>query len=759
MVSLLINLAILTTFLSPDNIDPSGNLNGTIFEKNSPLTLPGVHVTILEKDLTVSSSKEGIYKFQNISPGIYSVRFSFVGFKTKTVTDVVVSSNRPTTLNIEMQQQRYKADDIVVTSGYFQRNEDGNISKTSLNAEEIRRSPGAGQELTRVITATPGVASDGDMSQDIMVRGGSPRENSYYIDNIFIPGIQHFEEMDGASRGPIGIVNTDLVSNLDFYTGGFSPKYGGRMSSVLDISYKNPNREKKQGNLSMSLVGFGANFETPIMEGKGSWLISARRSYLDLLSDAIDIGGSPRYGDIHSKGIYDINAYNRLTFLYIMGDSQFFYPFEDAIEDGFLSTPTYYNRQNTVGINWRRLSGNSYFSNTAISYSMRSQSFKREFVDDESVEMSFDNRHDYLSIKHISNWKISGQVSAEAGAEALYEKGNFDYYYNPLINDANVVRPEFSRDLTINQATAGIFANITIKPHQILTLNAGARTDYNSVNRNVVISPRSSVQLRLSNRLHIDAFLGLYRQNLPLFLTSQQEAFRDLRDPYSIHSIAGIEYLLGEATQLRIEYFNKQYRNMPIQEENYSDGLPHFVFETQNFYDELTDSGKAFAQGIEFSLQRKLKNGIYGGGNVSLFRSRYKGHSGQWHNRDYDVKTLISIIGGYRVNQKWEFSARWSFIGNRPFTPLDLENSELQNQTIRQHSRYNSERLPAFHSLYIRGDRRFFTSSLSIVTFFELWNSYNRQNIESIYWDRNRQKPNEESYFNIMPVAGFTLKF
>lgn len=738
---------------------PTGNLSGKIIDQSTQQTIPGANVVIRELDRGTSSNADGAFTFENIPAGIYTIEISFVGYRTRTLTDIVVRGNRTTSIEPELREQVVEGDEVTVSAGYFHRSDTETVSSRSLTAEEIRRSPGGGQELARVISTTPGVVTTGETSQDLMVRGGSPRENAFYIDNIYLPGIQHFEELDGSSNGPIGLINTELVDQLDFYAGGFSASYGGKMSSVGNIKYREASRERRQATIDMSLAGFGGSLETPVADGSGSWLVSLRRSYLDLIAGAINAGGAPRYGDVQAKGVYDLNDSNKLTFLQIYGDSRFSVELDDALEYGLLSRPIFENRQNTTGLNWRSIWSDSHYSNTSVSYSFTNQSLESTFVDDQSIEAEYDNRHDYLNFRNVNYWRASDRFRFEYGADLNYTKGSFDYYFAPFTNQAGVERPEVVRNLDKERLDGELFGTAIIKPTDQTTINAGIRTGKNNLNRDFTFSPRLSASWEATDRLTLNASGGIYRQNLPLFIRSQQLEFDSLKDPYSRHLVAGFDYLLGDATKFSVEFYDKQYRQLPVQPEGYDQGFPSYVFDTQTFYDELSDHGEGYARGVDLMLHRKMKSGLYGTISGSVFRSRYKDFSGEWQNRDFDVEYLLSAIGGYRPSQKWEFSARWTYIGSRPFTPIDIARSSQAGQTILDGTRYNSELLPAFHSLYLRMDRRIFLDRLTIVTFVEMWNAYNRSNVESVYWNRNTGQPDEFNQFSVLPVGGFTIEF
>lgn len=737
---------------------PTGSISGTVIDADARQSLPGAHIRITELDRGEVSDTEGKFQFTEVPAGVYSVEVSFVGFQTRTLTDIVVRSNRTHNLNIELRMATVEGEAVTVSSGYFQRSETQHVSRATMNREEIRRSPGAGQELSRVITTVPGVATS-ENSQDLMVRGGSPQENANYINNIFVPTVNHFDGEEARSYGPIGLVDTDLVESLEFYAGGYSATYGNRMSSVADIQYRRGSRDRWQGQLDLNMSGFGGALEGPIGE-YGSFWLSANRSYLDLISDALSVVGAPRFADVQFKADFDLNADNQLTFLQIFGDSGSEWDREESLDDGRLSYLNMNNQVNTTGLNWRRFWNDEIHSTTSVSYSFLAQDISTRYTETDDIELIYNNRHDYISFRNVTYWRAADAHRFEFGGDLIYTNGDYDYYYAPFVNEANVERPEISRDLQVDNWNAELFGSYIIRPTSRLTLTLGSRLGYNNINEDWMISPRLGTSLEVSDRLTLKASGGIYRQQMPLFIRSQQEAFRDLSDPYVRQMIAGFDYLFGESTQLTVEVYDKQYRQMPIQPADYHAGPPSYVFDDGGtFFDELEDDGEAWAWGIDLMVHRKITDGIYGTLSGSFFRSRYKDYKGDWQNRDFDVEYLVSAVGGYRPNNHWEFSIRWSYIGSRPFTPLDMEASAAQNTTILDLTQYNEDDMPAFHSLYLRGDRRFFLNNFTLTTFIEVWNAYNRNNVEDYYWNQNEQRLSTFEPFSFLPVGGVLVEF
>jgi hypothetical protein len=294
----------------------TGSLTGTITDAETQETLIGVNILLEGTEMGAATDINGVYLIENITPGVYVLEVRYIGYQTRRIPDVVIGSNRTIQQNVELSMASIESDEVVVMGSFFSSGRDAQVSQTSFNPEELRRSPGAAQEFSRVLVNLPSVAAKGETSQDILVRGGSPLENGFYIDNIMVPSVQHFRQEGGNSNGPLGIVNGDLIADLDFYSGGFSSRYGDRMSSISDISYREGARDRTRGDVGLNMAGFTGAFEGGIgTEKRGSWMISARRSYLDLIAAAINAGGAPSYQDAQTKIVYDLNSKNKLTFL------------------------------------------------------------------------------------------------------------------------------------------------------------------------------------------------------------------------------------------------------------------------------------------------------------------------------------------------------------------------------------------------------------------------------------------------------------
>lgn len=737
----------------------SGMVTGIVMDGQSKFPLFGVHIIIEDSQTVTVSNSEGRFELQNLEAGIYNIRFQYLGYRTFIQTDVVVRNHRSTDLEIQLFPAPIEGEGVIVRPSYYVRDAVAPVSRVGFNAEEIRRSPGAGQELSRVIMAAPGVAAHGDTSQDLLVRGGSPSENGFYIDHIPVPGVNHFERQNGSTAGPIGIVNTELVSQLDFYSGGFSPKFGNHSSSVIDIRYREGSRDQFQGSFEVSMAGFGLIAEHPFAEGNGSVLFSARRSYLDLIASAIDAGGAPQYGDVQIKAVYDVNSSNRITILNIYGDSLFESDWETAWNEGFDQYGSSRNKQHTTGLNWRRMIGSKMISNTSLSYSTKQDQTDFYWTDERSIAWDFNIRNQFVTLRNTNYLFINDHNRMEFGFQAQYRSGDYDYFSSAFTNEAGIERPEFRRNLLLDEQHAGGFAAWTVQPRNQLSLTLGGRLDYNSLNQVAALSPRGSFSWQIAEKLALNGSAGVYRQSQPLFFRSQSKDFETLKDFKTTQAVLGLDYQLTPDTRLTVEAYEKQYRNLLSLPQGHNMGGEFFVLESELFFDELEDRGRSYARGIELMVQKKLTKQFYGMVSGSLFRTQFRDSKGDWQSRSFDVKTIFNVIGGYRPNDRYEFSVRWSYIGSRPFTPVDEIASNQAGTTVLDIQNYHRLRMPPYHSLFTRFDRRWFLNRMSITTFIEVWNAYNRQNVELYYWNVAENQVSDFNQFSTLPIGGVKIEF
>ena len=530
----------------------------------------------------------------------------------------------------------------------------------------------------------------------------------------------------------------------------------------MELSYGEGNRDRFLGQLDMNMAGLGLTGEGPLAGGKGSWMFSARRSYLDLLVDAIGTGVAPRYSDYQGKLTFDVTDKDKISFLGILGVDFIEAQREDALDDGNNAYGPTDIKENLVGTNWRHLWGARGYSNTSVSHIFtKSESnyfetvTERELTNYSSLEQAFQLRNE-------NSFRLNRSNRLKFGIDAKHIINEYDNYLAAYTDPLGNPTAEFRIDDRISANKAGIFFSHIWQPVGRLETTLGLRWDYFSFNGNSHLAPRFSFSYKFTERTSLNGSAGVYYQNLPLVILSQNTGNKDLKDPVARHYVVGINHLLSENTRLTLEVYNKEYRNFPLDPSQPPLFVLDELFYDKGFFfshDNLVDTGKAYTKGVELVIQKKLARDFYGLVSGSYFRSRYRDYDGTWRDRVFDNRYLFSVEGGYKPSNKWEYSVRWVFAGGPPFTPFDIQASQAANKAIFDRDRINQERKSAYHSLNVRFDRRFNYSGSNLILYMDFWNVYNRQNIESYYWNEAENKQDTRNQWSFLPVIGLEWEF
>lgn len=732
-----------------------GSIKGKVISRESKEALIGATVKIQNLSVGTTTDTEGNFILNGIEPGMYNLIISYVGYRNVVKTDVLVTPNKTTNILVELTEEVYETADVTIKAGYFEDRIAGGISAIAFNTEEVKRSPGSANDVSRILMVLPSTAKVADNANDLAVRGGSPAENGFYIDNIPVPNINHFPNQ-GSTGGPIGMLNIDFVDNVDFYASGFSPSYGDRLSSIVSLKFKEGSKENYYAKTFISFAGYGVTAEGPFLKNKSSFLVSASKSYLDLIVDAIGTGAAPRYGDIHFKGTYDFSPKHKISLLNLFGESSIEFDTETAIKNGQKEYGKNKNSQNTTGVNWLGLWDKNLYSNTSLAYSVVRFGTDFSKVYDGSKILIVDNAEKNATLRNVNFWRINNLNKIEFGFEYKNEKGIFNYYFPSDTNNQGGINASLDVKKNIISNKLGGFFQFNSLLSKKISLSLGVRADYYALNKKTELSPKIEISYNFSPISKVSLSGGILHQQPPLILLSGNESYKSLANMRSQYIGAGYELMLSADTRLTIDLYNKEYSNMPLDPGDPTNSvIEGGMFNTRfTRYSALISSGLAYTRGIEVIIQKKMENDIYGLISASFFRSRYMDFNGVWRDRIYDNKLIFSAIGGYKMNKEWEFSIRWTYGGGIPYTPFDEALSNQYNIGIPDRSRANEARLPDYHTLNFRVDRKFYFDNQYLNIYLSLMNAYNRKNIMMYQWNPIEKKNVAVQQWSLLPVFG-----
>ncbi|MCP5104524.1 MAG: TonB-dependent receptor, partial [bacterium] len=302
------------------------------------------------------------------------------------------------------------------------------------------------------------------------------------------------------------------------------------------------------------------------------------------------------------------------------------------------------------------------------------------------------------------------------------------------------------------------------------TTAGGIRGDYSSAQNVFHISPRLSLTYRLGNNFSLNGGLGVFYQTIPMNYLAYNPGLKKLKDMKSIHYLLGIEYFSGTGTKISLEGYLKKYKNLPISPESprtlIIDRLLDRSFDNRfkpmGYYMPagFDDRASGYSWGLELSVQKKLVDKFYGILSATYFRSRYKDLLGDVHDRMFDNRYVINLTAGYKPDNKWAFSAKWTLMGGAPYTPVHVAQSVALNTSVLNESRFLGVRYPRYSTLNIRLDRRFYFGKSNLTVYVDLWNILDRENVTSYYWNiYGNTVESDSQQLSLVPILGFRYHF
>lgn len=708
-------------------------VRGKVIDKNSrkPVAYANVTVTGLPGK-GASTDSLGVFRIEQVPPGIYRFEATCIGYVTVSSPEYIVSASTPF-IEIEMEEDANLLTAVVVTPSPFRRSIESPVSMRVIGLQEIEKSPGANRDISRIVRAYPGVSfSPVGYRNDLIVRGGSPSENRFYMDGIEIPNINHFATQ-GASGGPVSIVNADLVREITFYTGAFPANRSGALSSVLDFRLRdgNPNKQTFKATLGASEVSLSGSGH---FNDRTTYLFSVRQSYLQLLFKALGLPFLPNFIDGQFKIKTRLTEHDELTVLALTGIDKMKLNTDEKGEDAeyLLSyLPTIHQETFTVGAVYRHYAGKHTQSVTLSHNYLNNRNLKYRNNDDSSEDnltlrlRSVEQKTTAL----FENWTRLGQWTLKEGAE-LTNSG----YTN------NTDSPFSLYKTSLNIIGWGVFfsSDYSTRDNRF-TLSAGIRVDGNNYNRGMKqlwkqLSPRLSASYKLSEQWILNGSAGLYHQLPPYTAlgyknndgTYLNKALRYMR---VMESSIGADWHLHDRIMISAEGFFKRYNRIPL---SLQDNIPLAC--KGNDYgvvgnEPLASTADGRAYGLETMFRWQVSGRFNLVSSFTLYKSEYRNHSGDdYIPSAWDNRFILNMSGTYNLPKRWSIGGKVSYIGGAPYTPYDEDKSSLvqawdaKGQPYYDYSLYNTGRLPDFAQLDVRVDKSFYFRRCMVGLYLDLQN-------------------------------------
>lgn len=771
------------------------SIRGEVIDKITREPLPAVVVAVEGTKYITTTDANGKFIFPDVPGGMYMLKADMLGYKSCLSYEFMLTVNG-VEITLELEEDNLQLNEITVKpkADPFKRVKESPLSQKSISIQEIERNPGANRDISKVLNSFPGVATvNGDSERnDIIVRGGAPSENRFYLDGVEIPTINHFSTQ-GSTGGVVGIIDAGLVRDADFYSGAFPVNKGNALSSVLDIRYKEGDLTKNSYKFTIGAYEAGLN-ATGSFSDKTTFIMSARVSYLQFLFKALSLPLLPTFTDMQFKVKHRFDRRHEISIIGL-----------GALDNMSLNEDTGGKERNeyilaylpvikqdvyTLGATYRYYDNNGYWNFVLSNSYLRNKNTKYTGNDDQNPEklsLAYTSVENEVKLRaekiaNISNFRITAGVGVE------FPKYENDTYQKIFLITPVTINYQTSFSLTKYNLFAS--ANYTT-PDDKLSLTLGFRSDANNYSNSMknllgTFSPRLAVSYKVLNNLSFSSSVGRYYQLPPLTVLGYADNSGGLLnknvDYIGVdHYIAGVEYKKASLLQVTFEVFYKKYSNML---RSVNDNIPLMgkstVYGASGNEPAASDiKGKSY--GAELSVRLFAGDKFNLSGTGTLYRSLYQqGGTKKWIPQSWDNKVILAFAAGYKLPYNFYAGIKYRYAGGSPYTPYDVDRSSLvqawdaSGRAYFDYTRHNQERLPSFSQLDVRLDKDIYRDKIAFKIYIDIQNVLNRQNVnpDILLSSGNIANPeaplNEQRYVmksldnttgTILPTIGISVEF
>lgn len=735
-----------------------GVISGKIIDSKTREVIPFVNVLVYGTSIGEASDENGDFKVSNIPLGYNKLQVSFIGYEILISNEYLVTKDNAPFVIIELKESSTSLKEVEVKASLFKKSLESPLSLQSLGVAEIEKNPGGNRDILKVIQSFPGVASNPGFRNDIIIRGGATSENKFYLDGIEVPVINHFQTQ-GATGGPVGIMNADLIRKVDFYSSAFPANRGNTLSSVIEFTQKKGNPTALNTRATLGTSDAGITLDGPLSDNT-TFMLSVRQSYLQLLFKLIKLPFLPTYNDFQLNVKSQLSKNSELSIIALGAIDNF--KLNESVNEGETDEETLKRNKiilNAVPTNdqWNYTIGASYkyfgenathlfvlsrneLKNKAKKYSMNE-------IDPSNLLLNYSSKEIESKFRYENNFNTESNYKINIGTN-LERATYINDTYRKVASSQGIFEDFFNSE--INFIKYGIFGQVSKEYlNNKLGVSFGFRVDgvdYNSEMKNLLnqFSPRVSLSYSLSNKLSLNSSLGRYYQ-LPSYTvlgfksnTGEFVNKKGLKYIRSDHFVSGLSYKPSTGSKITFEGFYKAYNNYPFSVRNQISlanlGADFGVVGNE----EVVSSNKGRSYGFELLAQKKSYNGLYGIASYTFVRSEFKNAIGNYIPSTWDNKHLITVTAGKKLKKNWEIGAKFRLVGGRPFTPYDKNasslksNYDVKNGGVLDFTKFNGKRLAAYTQLDVRVDKTWFLKKAAINLYVD---------IQNIYASSSKQRP------------------
>ena len=764
-------------------------IRGTVTDADSKSPLPGAGLMLSTSDssfITVSDAN-GKFRFEKAPLGRHVLKASFMGYEDAVLSNVLVSSGKEVLLNIELKERSITTEVIEIVAEKDKtkaNNELVTLSSRNFRAEETERYAGSRGDPSKMVANYAGVATGNDARNDIIVRGNSPLGVLWRLEGVDIPNPNHFSAQ-GATGGPVSILNNNVLANSDFLTGAFPAEYGNKMAAVFDLKLRNGNNEKPEYTAQLGFNGLEAGIEGPISKDRGSsFLVNYRYSTLKIFQElgiSFGVSATPKYQDLSFKfnfptakaGIFTVWGIGGISNISLL-DSE-----KDSTDWSFTSSGQdliFRTSMGATGISHlyffnSNTSGKLSFSAGGTNFGIRIDTLTPALDKFKVFHNTSIDRHEIIS--YTINSKINARHLIKAGMN--YNQLHFDYfsqYYSRY--------DKLYRDLLNENGTSGIlqsFIHHQYKPLDNLTLNTGLHYQNFLLNNSQAIEPRAGIKWQFKPKQSLSFGYGMHSQTQPLiyyFFTTYNgdmnlydRSNKHLDLTKSHHFISAYDLNLNKDFRFKTEAYYQSLYNVPVEKNNITsfsminvgadlEGIP--------LVDSLENKGTGTNCGIEFTLEKFFGNNYYFLLTSTLYEAKYKGSDKIERHSAFSGGYIFNALGGveYKLgkgNSILAFDGKATVAGGNRYTPVNIDESVKQKKAIYIDEEAFSKKFKPYSKVDLKISLKLNKRRSTQIIFINVENVFNTKNIVRQVFNGAENKIINEYQLGLFPYGGYRIEF
>jgi hypothetical protein len=759
---------------------PSQTLRGSIIDKSIKTVLAGATIELIgDINKNTIATNDGSFKFDFIPVGRYTIRISFVGYKTITIPNIPLESGKETFLSLELEEDVTNNKEVIVQSGQNKTrpiNDAALVSGRMFSVEETRRFAAGLNDPSRIAASFPGVSSSGD-NNALSIRGNSPNGLLWRMEGVEISNPNHFARV-GTSGGGISILSAQLLANSDFLTGAFPAEFGNALSGVFDIRLRKGNNSKREFSFSASTIGIDLTTEGYFKKGsKSSYLVNYRYGFLTLMeqlgfkiSDA-----STRYQDLS----YHINlpTKNAGTFSFF-GFGGLSRQHRVALNDSinFIQNPSTrsgaldLSNTGAIGLVHTIRIGNKTSLNTT--YSSNGTNYREEdnFYNKISGPLIVTRNNRFRETNAILSIVATHKLSKKNVLKIGFNTNGKNFFLNQREAVSNVLKDKVKEEG--NTRVSQYYMQWKWDPSNKIRFQMGLHGQHLSLNQTAALEPRIGVRIQTGKNQFFSAGYGLHSQIQPLgnyfarikVGNDSIQPNKNLDFSKAGHYVVGYSFQFEENWNFKLEGYYQSLYNIPVS----ASTLTSFslINQEDNYViAALNNKGKGKNYGVELTLERFWNDQFYFLSTLSLYQSKYQASDLIWRNTRFNSNSIFSVTTGKEWNLRAKKTSTIAIdlkitnYGGVRVTPINLPQSIIRRTTVLDNTRIYEEKLPNIFRVDLQIQWKTNYNKMTGSFIAGVQNLTNRKNPVSQSYDPLTRGIRYNYLLGLIPVVGYKVDF